>query len=106
MCLVGVVDHLPALVPVDVGGGARAILHPTLEAHGRALVYVEIFRPDNHCPGLWNQKKLYFNENSAIHICEIPIRKHFCQVETLIPVTKFTFRNCNWEEKNKNKMKL
>ena len=53
---VGVVDDLVPFVPVDVGGGARTVLHPALEPHGGPLVYVEIFRPDNHCPGLWNDK--------------------------------------------------
>ena len=47
----GVVDHLAPLVPVDVGRGTRAVLHPALEPHWGPLVYVEIFRPDNHCPG-------------------------------------------------------
>ena len=67
--LVGVVDDLTALVPVDVGGRPGAVLHPALQPHRGALVYVEIFRADYQGSGFWNNKEQHFNENSDIHIC-------------------------------------
>ena len=45
-----VVDNVLVLVPVDVGGGSRHLLHAALQLYLAAFFYVKLFRCVDFCP--------------------------------------------------------